>query len=189
MNLFNILHNTKSPKVYLYFITLQDGREVFIKIGISGFLHSQYASFKSYGYQVQEIAALQFSCKKDAINELNYLQELYKDHYYQPLHEFPYPENCYNIFLIEGYETKQYLHPAANILQEAAKMQIIESEEVKQIENIENNDNEQFANCNDLQIIEIKVISLLKTMKPSEVARLLNLPPYKITRIKKKYGH
>lgn len=178
MNLFNIHHNTKSPKVYLYFITLQDGREEFIKIGISGFfdLQAEYEGFASYGYRVQECKRISFATQEAAIKTLQRLENKWSEYRYDPCHEFPEKSCCFTLLLLDAMDMTPYIYPAN------------ECKDLQQLE-YENTDNEQFAMCNDLQILDEKVIKLLETMKPSEVARLLNLPPYKITRIKKKYGY
>ena len=180
MNLFNILHNTKSPKVYLYFITLQDGREVFIKIGISGFfdLETEYEGFASYGYRVQECKKISFASQEAAIKTLNRLQNKWSEYQYEPCHEFPEKSCCYDVSLIETMNMKPYLHTIAPV-------QEIEDTNCKELH--ETTYNEQFAVARRLQVIDIQVIKLLETLKPSEVAKELNLPAYKISRIKKKY--
>ena len=140
MNLIKYLKNGKIiPKVYLYIVELKNGNDHFIKIGVSGFIHIQYSSFKGFGYDINEIEKIQFPCEKDAKIELEYLKNLYLNYQYLPLHKFPQPECCFSIDILEGLNLAEETHDDNN----------------ENIMRIERNDKIQEMSENGIEISEI----------------------------------
>lgn len=159
IRLIEIQKQKHSPKVLLYIIKLQNKRECFLKIGISDFLHITYSSIASFGFRIQEIAVWQFACKNDAIKELKELSELYKNMSYIPMYNFPEPDNCYGIELLDGLNLQEFAQP----LQECK------------------------SPAKDIEDQAIRLLTE-ENKKPGEVANELGIPAYQVSRIKKKYG-
>lgn len=159
IRLIEIQKQKHSPKVLLYIIKLQNKRECFLKIGISGFIHITYSSFESFGFKIAEVATWQFSCKEHAIKELQVISDQYVNMKYIPSYEFPEPDNCFDVAILDGLNLQEFAQP----LQESK------------------------SPAKDIEDQVIKLLTE-ENKKPGEVASELGIPAYQVSRIKKKYG-
>jgi hypothetical protein len=114
IRLLNLHKNNSLPRVLFYIIQLENRRERFIKIGVSGFLHTTIKGFESFGFRVSIVCTVQFSCNEHAINEIKMLADQYKNVKYIPYYNFPENDNCYGIELLDGLNLQEFAEPIAN---------------------------------------------------------------------------
>ena len=114
LRLLNLHKNNSLPRVLLYIVELENRRERFIKIGVSGFLHTTLKGFESFGFRVSIVCTMQFSCNELAINEIKALADQYKNLKYIPFYNFPDNDNCYGIELLDGLNLQEFAEPIAD---------------------------------------------------------------------------